>query len=283
MKSLAFILASVFCAGSPATAQAEPTQPTSVVQSATNNFLLGRDVVKSIRADYAAGGYTEFLNEMDRDYKKAKQANELEGLIEIRKDSLDAKIHPEFAKFYRVIQDSKNKELLKLSEMDASAPFSAKLQSATQTVADLDRQLAALNFKAPGTGANSDENALIEISLEYYYKAIHLDSLSAKSSIADRKQKHMALELEKMDKMVAASKSFSDKKLKAAIDDAAAILDARMARSYDMSDLLALSSGKVKPASTVEEKAASVVANSQGQLSELHRHLLNSLDNEVKK
>jgi hypothetical protein len=163
-----------------------------------------------------------------------------------------------------------------------SSPFSSKLLSATQSIADMDSHLAALNFKAPGTGATSDENTLIDISLEYYYKAIHLDSASAKSSIADRKEKHMALEVEKMDKMLAASKSFTDKNLKQAVEDSAAILDARMARSYDMSDLLALSNGKIKPTNQMEEKAATVVSTSQGQLSELHRHLLKTLDTDIK-
>jgi hypothetical protein len=282
MKSLAFILASVFCAGTPATAQPTEIASSAVVQSASNQFLIGRDVVKSIRAEYKAGTYTEFLSEMDRDYKHAKKANDLEGLIEIRKESASAKIHPEFAKYYRAIQDSKNKELIKLSETDMSSPFSSKLLSATQSIADMDSHLAALNFKAPGTGATSDENTLIDISLEYYYKAIHLDSASAKSSIADRKEKHMALEVEKMDKMLAASKSFTDKNLKQAVEDSAAILDARMARSYDMSDLLALSNGKIKPTNQMEEKAATVVSTSQGQLSELHRHLLKTLDTDIK-
>lgn len=275
MKSAVCILASIFCTGAPLVAQV-PT-PNATVQTVSNHFLQGKEVVQTLHADYNAGKYSDFLKSMDQDYRKAKKSNDLEGLIEIRKESAKTQIHPDFAKSYRKIQDAKNKELLKLAEGNKDSEFATKLQSAAASMTDIDSRLIELNYKAPGTGANSDENALIEISLEYYYKAIHLDSLAVNSTMADRKEKHMALELEKMDKMLAASKSFTDKKLQTAVEDSAAVLDARMARSYDMSDLLALSKGKVKPASSIEEKSAAIISNSQGQLAELHRQLLNSV------
>lgn len=283
MNSLSLILASMLCAGSPAIVETPESKKTTAVQQASNHFKLGKEVVQAVRSDYSAGSYSEFLKDMDSDYKKAKKANELEGLIEMRKETAKVKIHPQFADSYRTIQEAKNKKLLQVAASDSQTPFADKLASATQSISDIDGQLLSLNFKAPGEGISSDENALIEINLEYYYKAIHLDSLAAKKSMADRKEKHMALEIEKMDRMVQAANSFTDTSLKESVMDAAAILDERMAKSYDISDLLALSKGKVKPISTQEEKAAAIVSNSQGELAELHRHLLNSLDNDTQK
>jgi hypothetical protein len=219
---------------------------------------------------------------MDTDYQKAKKNNQLEGLIEIRKDTGSTQINPEFAKAYGIIQKAKNQDLLKIVDKDHSQ-FGDKVRSSAQSVNDVDPRLLSLNYKAPGTGANSDENALIEISLEYYYKGIHLDSFDAVNPVKDRKERHMALEVQKMNKMLEASKTFSDKELKLAVEDAAKNLDTRMAKSYDTSDLLALGKGKVKPASSLEEKAAAIVSSSQGDLADLHRKLLDSLNDEKTK
>lgn len=283
MKSLALILASALCAGSPLMAQSPEPSTISLVQPAANHYLLGSQVVQMVRSDYIDGKYNKFLKEMDQDYQDAKKSNDLEGLIELRKETSKINIHPDFAKAYRVIQDSKNKDLLNAASTLEKTAFTLKVESAAQSISDIDDHLLALSYKVPGTGANSDENKLIDLGIEYYYKAIHLDSLSAKSTIADRKQKHMALEMEKMSRMVEASKSFTDKNLKSSIQDAATILDYRIAKSYDMSDLIALSKGKIKPLSTLEQKAATIISNSQGDLAELHRVLLHTIDNEESK
>ncbi len=282
MKSLALILASALCAGTPVATMSQ-SETITMTQPASNHFLLGSEVVQMVRADYTDGKYNEFLKEMDRDFKQAKKSNDLEGLIELRKETAQIKIHPDFAKAYRIIQDAKNKDLLNAASTLEKTEFTQKVESAAQSIAEMDDHLLALSYKVPGTGANSDENALIDIGLEYYYKAIHLDSLASKAPMADRKEKHMALEMEKMSRMVEASKSFTDKNLKSSIKDASIILDHRIAKSYDMSDLIALSKGKVKPLSTLEEKAATIVSNSQGDLAELHRVLLHTIDNEAQK
>jgi hypothetical protein len=281
MKSLTLILASALCAASPLMAQSPDTAITSLTQPATNHYLLGSKVVQLARADFQSGAYTEFLKEMDIDYRNAKKANDLEGLIELRKETAKIKIHPEFAKAYRIIQEAKNKDLLVAASTLEETAFTQKVESAAAPIAEIDDHLQSLSYKVPGSGANSDENKLIEIGVEYYYKAIHLDSLSAKNNIANCKQKHMALEMEKMSRMLDAAKSFTDKQLKSSVQDAASILDQRIAKSYDMSDLIALSKGKIKPLSKLEQKAATIISNSQGDLAELHRVLLHSIDSEA--
>jgi hypothetical protein len=242
---------------------------------------MGSAVVGKVRADYKAGKYNEFLKEMDNAHREAKANNGLEGLIELRKETGKVSIHPEFVRSFSLIQDSKNKNLLALVESDDSL-FAQKIRSAAASVPEESRLLNSLHYKAPqASDVNEDESAVVDIHLEYTYKAIHLDSLAASGdSIPDKREKHMALEMEKMDRLVNASQSFEDKELKQAIEQSASTVDQRLAKKYDLKDLHDLSTGRIKSASALEEKAASIVGNAQGQISELHRHLLNNLDSE---
>ena len=94
-------------------------------------------------------------------------------MIEIRKEGARAQIHPEFARSYRVIQDLKNQQLLESVKADETSILSKKIHSATAPSKISDDTLRSLGSKVPGTGKNSDENTLIDIDLEYYYKGIH--------------------------------------------------------------------------------------------------------------
>jgi len=276
---LSIILASILSTGAPLAAENVQSEPTSAVQVVSNSYQTGSNVVEKTRAESKNGKYSEFLNQLDKDYSDAKADNGLEGLIELRKESGKVNIHPEFMRSYDAIQASKNENLLNAIGSDDST-FAQKVRSATSSVSADNKVLRSLIFKAPGTGENKDENTVIDIDLEYYYKGIHMDSLAASGdSISNQKEKHMALEMERMDRLVKASQSFEDKALKIAIEQSAANLDKLLAKMYDTKDLLALSRGIIKPSSSVEEKVAAIVGNSQGQLAELHRHLLNSLDN----
>lgn len=277
MKSISFLLASILCAGSPAMAEISSAPTTTVVQPAGNLFRLGSEEVEKVREDFQAGAYKEFLNGMDRDYAAAKKSNGLEGLIELRKENTRAQIHPEFAHSFRVIQEERNKQLLEAIDNDDSL-IAQKVRSAAAAQPTREESLISLYGKVPGSGKNSDENRLIDLDLEYYYKAIHLDAMSG-MSLQEKKDKHLALEMDKMARMLKASQSFEDKKLKAAVERDASTLDVRLMRNYDMSDLNALARGKIKPVSPLEEKVASIISRSQGDLAELHRHLLDSLDN----
>jgi hypothetical protein len=278
---ISIFLASILCAGAPLAA--ENIQPDSTVEAvskpAFNSFEMGSLVVEKTRAGYEEGKYAEFLSEMDKDYNKAKVDNALEGLIELRKETGKVNIHPEFVRSQNSIQNLKNENLLKVVGSDESS-FAQKVRSAASSLPADSQLLRSLHYKAPGsTDVNKDENAVIDIDLEYSYKSIHLDSLAASgNSIPDRKEKQMALEMERMDRLVKAAQSFEDKDLKQAIKEAASLLDQRLAKNYDMRDLLALAAGRVKPVSPLEEKAASIVGRAQDQIAELHRHLLNNLD-----
>lgn len=272
---ISLLLASVLCASAPISVEENSSRSvTSVAQVAPNSFQLGTEVVQKIRTEYANGSYSEFLTSMDKDYASAKKESALEGLIEIRKEGARAQIHPEFVRSYRVIQDVKNQQLLEAVKGAPDSIFVEKVNSAASATPTFDETMLAISGKAPGTGKNCDENALIDIDLEYYYKAIHLDS----SNSVDRRAKHMVLEMEKADRMVKASQNFEDKTLRTSVEKYNASLNERLARNYDMKDLNDLARGKVKPATQQEKDAAAAVSRAQGALADLHRHLLDSLD-----
>jgi hypothetical protein len=270
---ISFILATILCAATPV-GDEKIVQPAPTVQVVSHPFLLGGEVVQSIRADYQAGEYKEFLQKMDADFVSAKKENALEGLIEIRKEGAKAQIHPEFARSYRLIQETKNQQLLDAVKGDDASLFSQKVHSATKAIPSSEDPMIAIGSKAPGSGKNSDENRLIDLDLEYYYKGIHLDS----SNMKDRREKHVVLEMEKADRMVKASSAFEDKTLQKAVEKYATTLDERLSKSYDMADLNDLARGKIKPSSQAEKEVASAVSRAQSALGDLHRHLLDSLD-----
>lgn len=271
---ISVILASILCAAAPA-AVAEERQTTSTVQVIPSSYRLGSEVVETLRAEYVDGSYKEFLSEMDSDFASAKKESALEGLIEIRKEGARAQIHPEFARSYRVIQDEKNLQLLDAVKGSQDEVFTKKVKSAAASLESNDNIVISLFGKAPGAGKNSDENAIIDIDLEYYYKAIHLDSTSHS---ADRKDKHIVLEMEKADRMLKASQGFEDKALQKAVEKYAHLLDETLARNYDLMDLHDLARGKIKAHSASEKEAAAAVSRAQSALGDLHRHLLDSLD-----
>jgi hypothetical protein len=278
---ISLILTSLLCASAPLSSFAvvaslgeASSTPAPTTQVAAPSYILGSEVVQTTREQYAEGSYRDFLNKMDKDYAAAKKESALEGLIEIRKEGARAQIHPEFARSYRVIQDLKNQQLLESVTGDDTSILSKKIHSATTAPKILDETLRSLSTKVPETGKNSDENALIDIDLEYYYKSIHLDS----SKATERSAKHMALEMEKGDRMLKASQSFEDKALQKAVENHVLLLDEQLAKSYDMSDLNNLAKGKFKPVSPAEKEAAAAVSRAQGALADLHRHLLDSLD-----
>jgi hypothetical protein len=82
--------------------------------------------------------------------------------------------------------------------------------------------------------------------------------------------------MEKMKKMVRASKSFQDHSLKQAVGLAAANLDMRLARNLDGADLNALVKSKVKPSTDLEDKAYTILSSYQGQFNDLMKELKNA-------
>ena len=280
MKSIFTILGSLlFAASAPLSADAKKMETAPIVQQ-EGRYRLGTDAVQALRVQYQAGDFNSFLADMDKAYKKAKEQDELQGLIELRKASGEYTVSLEDLRLgFEKIQKEKNEKLLKAVTEQKDSLLGKKVRSATtalpESVKEAAAQLNEYRQMGPGMGKSADENQIIEIDLETQFKEIHLDSLIASGEpIANARELHLVLEMQQMDRMLQASKNFEDKALKSTVEAASADIDLCLAKAFDSMDLNDLARGRVKPASTAEERIASIVADAHAQFSDLNRDLL---------
>lgn len=280
MKILSLVVAALLCSTCPLMADISATP--SVSETNDSKFSLGSEFVDQVRTKYNEGGYREFLEEMDADYKKAQEESELEGLIAIRhEDALILAEHSVDMDRWNSIAHTwtleRNNDLLNAVKGDNST-LAKKVQSiAEENDAAVEKAIAYsvdLRKLSPGEGKNADENRLIEIDLESEYKQIHLDSQAiGGQSIPDRREKHLVLRMEKMDQMLDASKHFEDKEIKQKIELLAQTADSRYAKGFDLSDLMNLARGKTSHATETEKKVALILSSYQGKFSDLTREI----------
>lgn len=274
MVNFTSILAALFCATAPFSTVIMTESKEERVQEETS----GKETIASLRAAYENGKYNDFLNQAEADYAQALSDNGLEGLIVMRNKQVPADFQEKWQDRFLSLQQAKNAELLgAISDKDDSV-FAKKVRSiATNTSTDSQEKalfkLNSLITKAPKTGANTDENRLIDLDLEYEYKQLHAQLPTSDVSPQEQANRQIVLRMEKMDKMVQASKDFTDHSLKQSVGLAAANLDTRLARNLDGTELNALVKSKAKPANETEEKVYSIVAFYQGQFSDLMKDI----------
>lgn len=261
MGSFSTILTALFCAAAPLVSDGGSEIKREHVES---SFKLGKEVVSEVRGSYERGEYKEFFEQMDGSYREA----DLSGLIKVREKQVPVEFQEKWEEEFMALQKAKNKDLLAIiSDKDGSI-FAEKVRSlaANLSTPEQEKAISKLNSlitKVPGTGANKDENTLIHMDVEYEYKLTQ----------AQPHAQQLALRMEKMDKMVAASKSFQDLALKQAVGLAAANLDVRLARNIDGADLNGLVKSKAKPANETEEQVYSILSSYQGQFADLMKEL----------
>lgn len=271
MGNISTILAAILCATAPLSAIEAVDPKTEMTQS---SLKLGRETVSSVRAAYEKGEYDEFLSEMDASYKNS----DLSGLIQMRDRDIPIEFQEEWEQRFIDLRAEKNRELLSVISDEDDSLFSQKVRSvaAQITTPEQEKALTRLNSfitMSPGKGASEDENTLISLDVEYEYKLIHASMPASDLSLEQQVQHQIALRMEKMDRMAAASKNFQDPALKQAVSIASATLDERLARNLDGSDLNALVKGKVKPANSTEERVYSILSLYQAKFSELMKEL----------
>jgi hypothetical protein len=274
MKNLCVILAA-FAAGTAPVLSTVAPAPIEITQPKEANQRSGFEAVSSIRKSFERGQYDPFLKEMDDSYVAVKENGQIEQLMETRNG--DPALWQEWESRALLLQNEKSKELLDAVSGESASPFVEKVRSAasglvTQPNQDAISKMANYRIMAPGTGKNGDENRLIDLDLEYEYKALHLDLPGA--SLAERREKHCALKMEKLDKMVAAASSFEDAALKEEVALYAQNFDQRLAQSWDIADLNGLANGAQKPASGLEEKVASILHTYQDKFSDMSRQFI---------
>ena len=271
MKNLSIVLA-VFSIGTA------PLLPESIVQSVPTTEVsqpLGKTAISSIRSAYERGDYDQFLKEMDDSYKAALESNQLEMLRAMR-PGLSSELQ-KWEMRAHILQQEKSSELLQIIENQTKSHFVEKVASAAANFSDEEQQnaidrMALFRQCLPGTGKNNDKNVLIDLDLEYEYKAIHLDLPGFDR--AERRERQCALKMEKLERIEQLSKQFQDTSLKKAVTVYAGQFDARLAQSWDIADLNALANGKTKPANALEEKVASLFSLYQEKIADLTRQMI---------
>ncbi|MBU6384016.1 MAG: hypothetical protein KGR16_06850 [Verrucomicrobia bacterium] len=268
MVNVSTILAALFCATAPISGvlAVEPAK-TEVSQMEVRS---GKERISAIRSAYQKGEYKTFLKEMDESYKRA----DLSGLIQMRQKQVPVAFQEKWEERFLSLQKERNQALMAvLSDTDDSA-FAKRVRAATVNLLTPEQEKAFSRLNsfiamAPNTGSNADENKLIDIDLEYEYKILHANVPGQESD----KDLSLVLRMEKMDKMVAASKTFQDSKLKQAVGIASDVHDSMLARNLDGNYLNGLLKSKVKPANETEEKALAVLALYQEQFSNLMKDI----------
>jgi len=231
----------------------------------------GQEEIGQIRKDYAEGKYDAFFQELDDAYTQVTQEGDLQQLLDMRTGPIAEQ--ESWNEVMKAILNERNKELLKAVAQE-SAPLVNKMASAVLSVsADVDSALSrlrTLHLLPPGAGTNQDENTLIDIDVAYEYKALHLD-LSGAS-----RDQLLALKMKEMDQMLAASQSFEDTSLQAAVKTVHSHLDAILAQSCDMADLKLLAHKGETP---VEQKIESILTQYREKFSEISKAYLNHEEN----
>ena len=251
----------------------------SAVKTEQVSHQFNQEKIESLRLNLEKGEYSEFLKRMDEAYKNA----DLEGLIEMRKVVLSDEFLKSWTEgslaSYDALKEKRDAQLLALISEDDGSEIASLIRSVCANLSTPEQQkamnqISSLMTKAPGTGANADENRLIEIDLEYEYKQFHAQLPQSDVSPEQRYQHQLVLQMEKMNKMVEASKSLQDLSLKQAVGIAAAALDASLANMLDHKALNAIAEGK--PSSEMEEKIALILSSYKSELSDLTKqHLEN--------
>lgn len=278
MKNLSIILTALTASTAPLLPQAAPA-PEQGVRPVVQIQKNGQEAILQVRQTYEEDGYADFLKELDDSYIVVKENGQLSALAETRSGYLPE--WQEWEERARVLHKEKSQELIAMMEGQPNTPFVEKVLSSATDLSDDAHHNAIIqmtNFRAiaPGEGKNGDENRLIDIDLEYEYKSLHIDLPGA--PIENKREKHCALKMEKMDKMLAAASEFKDAKLKESVALYTKNFDARLAQGWDAADLNALANGKRKAADALEDKVASFLALYQEKFTDLSKQFLSEYE-----
>jgi len=256
MKILFIFFAAVLSGTLPLLPQGVSSDTVQIIPFESN----GQEAIRLIRISYEEGEYDAFLAESDKTYREVKENGEFSQFA-IGRFNSDFK-WSDWDKRANALLDEKREALLEAIENQENSPFVNKVHSLALDLPDEEKRealskISSFRFMAPGTGKTQDENTLIDLDLEYEYKALHL--YHPEPSSEERREKLAALKMEHLEKMNAALAHFEDAELKKTVDLFSNGFDERLGTSWDSLDLSELINGKRKPANAIEEKVSQVL------------------------
>lgn len=276
MKHFTLAIAAVLCGSSILGTVAASDQPLLSSEQWIENLVLRKGEVAQIRSGYLDGKYDAFLNEMNDAYEKGF---ENEGLSRLAKERTSEWLDSEWVAKERLLTKERDNSLLEAVQGQDTA-FASKVRNISQEITTPEQEKAIdrlhhFRQMGPNSGKNKDENAVIDLDLEYEYKAVQIDlPLMDGQTIKPSFEKHFVLLMEHADKLLAAAQGFEDELLKVDIALYAQNFDDRLAQSWDQQDLYAMLKGKKKFQDQAQAKVASLLKIHQEKIADLTRQMI---------
>lgn len=275
MNNLGFFFAALLASFSPE----EERPPTKILPQESARQRMGEELLQEIRTAYLEGRYTTFLQELDQAYQEAKKSPSFHQFLDLRQSTFSSEEDQKWKQLFADWKKERDQKLLQAARADESSIYFKKISFISKELSPEEdtalESLAAYQLLVPGEGANADEETLIALDLEYEFKRIHLDSyaaLDSNHSFEELRLQQDLLKMEEMDKLLAASRTFTDLRLKACIEQAAASLDMRLAQIRDSFDLYALLHQSER--TPMEEALATILASYQTKYSDIYKELI---------
>lgn len=275
MKKIYVLLAISLCIGGSAIAVEQMEVASQEV--AKRGASLGEESVAVLRKDYLDGKFDLFLDTLEDDYQDLQKSGRFEEFAEMRRvpapDEQTVSLAKQFEQLALGVTRERNEALIKLCDGQESDSVCRKVLSilspSDDSESDAMNYLASLRFKTVDVAKNADEKKLIEIDTAYEFKSVHLDLQKINGQeIGDLSEKQMVLSMDKMQKMIKASETFSDVDLKEKVALAAKGFDKRLAKNWDLRQLIA--AGR-HPSNDLEKQIGSILSSYQAKKDDLYQ------------
>jgi hypothetical protein len=260
-KTLGLFAAAVVCSAG-VLADETVAKPSTISHTLQKNSL-GKDAILQIRTDFQNGRYDDFLKTVDASYQEVVENKQI---LEFAKMRDETPLSRETIEKIHQLQIERAEKISQIIGTEESL-FVQKVRSAllNSFVIEGEEFFAQLHQMPLGSGASSDENALIALDVEYDYKVTHVISTNPDVS----RDMLVALKMEQIDKMVLLALSFKDESLKQLVENMRDHFDYKLVQSWDFIDMYAMLRAEPLDAGSLEGKIAAILQEHQERLAEM--------------
>lgn len=240
--------------------------------SLDQNFSSSQSRIERAIKKFNSEDYKAFLDKLDKSYQKERSSWQYDKFLEQRK-AISRLPKEAFKTNNEALAKSEEKLVKKRNAelVDACLSMPGYHESASirhmvfftpsQSEQDALDYLYSLKNKFNGDGISPLENTLINLDMEYWLKSLSLETegLKARLDLESLKERHLALDLEKLEKMKDAALSDPNSKEAAYILDAYAIYPKHKAVLIEEEHLYRLAKGHANVQNPLEEKAKQIM------------------------